>query len=186
MNHESKVITLLALMAIALFATACAPQVAQAESAGANPVAATYQDVLGMSLNNKSVADFVARNNCANSGTFELCKNAGMALWLDADRVVKTVYLYPAGTNGFTPYQGELPFNLSADDTMAAVEQKLGQPKVEFAPQAGWQPGLPDEGTTPDHAHYWAIYKRFGITIVYSSPFADDKNATVYGILVNK
>lgn len=186
MNNESKVITLLALIAIALFATACGAQPVRAESAVANPVAATYKAVLGLSLTDQNVTDFVARNNCASSGTFELCKNVGMALWLDADQVVKTVYLYPAGTNGFMPYQGELPFNLRADDTMATVQQKLGQPKVEFAPQAGWTPGMPDEGTTPDHTHYWAIYKRFGVTIIYNSPFADDQNATVYSILVNK
>jgi hypothetical protein len=60
------------------------------------------------------------------------------------------------------------------------------QPKVQQAPQAGWELGLPDESGTPDHTHYWAIYKRFGLTIVYNSPSATDKGATIYAILVNK
>ena len=77
-----------------------------------------------------------------------------------------------------------LPYGLTMNDTMASVEQRLGQPRVTYAPQAGWEPGLPDEGSSPDHAHYWAIYKRFGLTIVYNTPSADDKNATINTIYV--
>src|SRR5688500_15213411 len=79
-----------------------------------------------------------------------------------------------------------LPYGLTAQDTMASVEQKLGQPRVIYAPQAGWEPGLPDEGGSPDHAHYWAIYKRFGLTIIYNSPSPNDKGATIHAIRVNE
>ena len=75
-----------------------------------------------------------------------------------------------------------LPYGLTTQDTMASVEHKLGQPRVTYAPQAGWEPGLPDEGSSPDHAHYWAIYKRFDLTIVYNTPSANDKNATIKAI----
>jgi hypothetical protein len=78
-----------------------------------------------------------------------------------------------------------LPYGLTAQDTMASVEQKLGQPKVAFAPQAGWEAGLPDEGSSPDHMHYWAIYERFGLTIVYNTPSASDKSATIEAIYAN-
>ena len=78
-----------------------------------------------------------------------------------------------------------LPYGLTMQDTMAEVEQKLGQPKVMSAPQAGWQPGLPDAGGSPDHTTYWAVYKRFGVTIVYNTPSLSDKDATVYDILVD-
>ena len=77
-----------------------------------------------------------------------------------------------------------LPYGLTTQETMAGVEQKLGQPRVTYAPQAGWEPGLPDEGSSPDHVHYWAIYKRFGLTIVYDTPSARDKNATIHAIRV--
>ena len=79
-----------------------------------------------------------------------------------------------------------LPYGLTVQDTMAGVEQKLGQPQVVFAPQAGWESGLPDEGGSPDHLHYWAVYKRFGITIIYNTPSLFDKNATIYDIVVNE
>ena len=79
-----------------------------------------------------------------------------------------------------------LPYGLSMQDTMASVEQKFGQPKVVQAPQAGWTPGLPDAGSSPDRIHYWAVYERFGVTIVYNTPFANDKNATIRSILVTK
>jgi hypothetical protein len=78
-----------------------------------------------------------------------------------------------------------LPYGLSAQDTMASVEQKLGQPRVASAPQAGWESGLPDEGSSPDHMHYWAMYERFGLTVVYNTPSASDKSATIYAIYVN-
>jgi hypothetical protein len=78
-----------------------------------------------------------------------------------------------------------LPHGLTLQDTMASVEQKLGHPKVEHAPQAGWAPGLPDVGFTTDYIHYWAVYDRFGVTVIYNSPSASDKNATIYYIIVD-
>jgi hypothetical protein len=79
-----------------------------------------------------------------------------------------------------------LPYGLTAKDTMATVEQKLGQPREIYVPQAGWEPGLPDEGGSPDHVHYWAIYRRFGVTIVYNSPSPNNKNATIHAIRLHK
>jgi hypothetical protein len=79
-----------------------------------------------------------------------------------------------------------LPYGLTTEDTMASVEHKLGQPKVTYAAQAGWEPGLPDEGGSPDHVRYWAIYKRFGLTVVYNSPSASDKGATIHAIYVDE
>jgi hypothetical protein len=79
----------------------------------------------------------------------------------------------------------DLPYRLTIQDTMATVEQKLGQPNEVHALQAGWKPGLPDEGGSPDHITYWAIYKRFGLTIVYNSPSGSDKSATIHDILIN-
>lgn len=78
-----------------------------------------------------------------------------------------------------------LPYGLTMNDTMASVEQKLGQPRVAYASQAGWEAGLPDEGSSPDYMHYWAIYERFGLTVVYNSPSASDKSATINAIYVN-
>ena len=79
-----------------------------------------------------------------------------------------------------------LAYGFTMQDTMAGVEQKLGQPREVHALQAGWELGLPDQGGSPDHSHYWAVYDRFGITVIYNSPSAADKNATVYKILVNE
>jgi hypothetical protein len=78
-----------------------------------------------------------------------------------------------------------LPYGLTMQDTMESVEQRLGQPKVVHVPQAGWEPGLPDFGGSPDHAHYHAVYKRFGVTVVYNSPFPGNKNATIKSIIVH-
>lgn len=179
MNKLFKTLSFLAVLA--LFATACGAQAVQAVGS-----ATSYQAVLGKPLNDKDVADFIASNNCSAASSFQLCKDVGVSLWLDSDQMVRSVYLYPTRTDGFTAYKGELPLDLASNDTMATVEQKFGQPKVEHAWQAGLESGLPDEGLTPDHSHYWAIYKRFGVAIIYNSPSANDKSATIYAILVTK
>ena len=75
-----------------------------------------------------------------------------------------------------------LPYGLTMEDTRAIVEQKLGQPYVPDLPQLGWEPALPDEGGSPDRMHYWAIYRRFGIVIVYNSPSPTDRGATIHAV----
>lgn len=79
-----------------------------------------------------------------------------------------------------------LPYGLTMQDTMSSIEDKLGQPVEVHAPQAGWSPGLPDDGGSPDRFHYWAIYRRFGLTVVYDSPSLQDKNARVIAIIRHK
>jgi hypothetical protein len=176
------------LAAIALFTTACGAQVVQAQPAEkAAPKVVAYQTILGRSLNDQDVVDFIASNRCSSTGPFQVCKAAGMALLTGPGQKVEAVYLYPNRiAEDFAAYTGALPLGLSAHDTMASVEDKFGQPKVDHAPEAGWQPGLPDASGTPDHIHYWAMYSRFGVTIVYNSPSATDKGASIYAILVNK
>src|SRR5687768_1839274 len=178
---------LLALAAIALFVTTFSALVVQAQSSErAVPEAATYEAVLGKSLEDRDVADFIASNRCSSTDRFQLCNAAGMALLIGEGQKVETVYLYPSTITDFAAYKGTLPLGLSANGTMASVQDKFGQPKVQHAPQAGWEPGLPDESGTPDHTHTWAMYKRFGVTIVYNTPSATDQSATIYAILVSK
>jgi hypothetical protein len=185
MNKRFQILSILA--ALALFATACSAQVVQAQPAEkAAPKAAAYEAVIGKSLNDSGVADFITSNRCSGTGQFQMCKAAGLALWIDQNQSVETVYLYLNQVNDIAAYTGKLPLGLASNDTMASVEAKFGQPKVEHAPQAGWEPGLPDESGTPDHIHYWAMYKRFGVTVVYNSPSASDKGATIYAVLVSK
>ena len=182
MNKFFKTLSLLAV--IAFFATACIPPVV--DVAQAAPAAAGYQTMLGRSVSDQAVADFIANNNCTQTGSFQICQPAGLALWTDADQIVKTAYLYLSNSEGFTAYNGALPLGLLRNDTMASVEQKLGQPRDVHALPGPWEPGLPDEGSSPDHIHYWAVYKRFGVTVIYNTPAANDKNATIYAILVSK
>jgi hypothetical protein len=178
MNKFFKTLSFLAV--IALLISACGQVVQAAGSAD------DYQAVLGKSLTNREVANFITSNKCSSDGPFQVCKNTGIALWLDPNQTVRSVYLYPTGTDSFVAYKGTLPLGLAANDTMATIERKFGQPQIAQAPQAGWESGLPDEGASPDHVHYWAIYKRFGVTIVYNSPLPDDQNATIYALLVHE
>jgi hypothetical protein len=147
--------------------------------ARAVPEATSYRVLLGRSLTDPKVADFITSHK--RSGTVQalLCKEAGMAIWIDPDQTVKTIYLYLNDAEGFVPYKGELPLGLKFYDSMGAVQYKLKRQKIGNA-------GLPDSGETPDHLHYWASYQQAGMIIVYNSPSPEDEDATIYAILLSK
>ena len=141
----------------------------------------SYEVVLGKLLSDQAVMDFIVKHNCEPAEQFQLCKEVGMALWADSDQVVRTVYLYAGGTNGFKRYRGDLPFGLTFYDPMWRVQEKLRNLNADDS----FQTGLPDEANSPDHMHYWAVYKRFGMTIIYNSPLADE-DAYIYAILMSR
>ena len=167
------------LVLIILFSTACGPQAAQLESAKKNETTRDlYQIVLGKLLSDTQVADFLVAHNCHSASPFQICKEIGMALWVNPKQVIETVYLYLNNAHGYTPYKGELPYGLKFYDIMGAVEHKLKKQGIGNS-------GLPDEGSTPDHLHYWATYQETGMIIIYNSPSARDEDATIYAILLS-
>lgn len=182
MNKLFKVLSV--LMVIAYLLTACIPPVV--DVARAAPEEVSYRAVLGKPASDQSVAEFIASNDCAPSGSFRLCGNAGLALWLDERGIVKKAYLYAQDSGDFSAYKGELPFGLEAGDRRAEVELKLGHPLIGYAAHAGWEPGRPEEGSSPDDLHFWAVYRRFGLTIIYDTPSAEDRNAAIHAILVSR
>jgi hypothetical protein len=137
MNKLFKTLSFVA--AIAFLATACIPPVV--EAAKAAPAEVTYQAVLGKSLNDQTVAEFIASNNCTQAGPFHLCRPAGVAFGSNEDNVVKTAYLYVSAAEGFSAYRGELPMTLEASDTMADVERKLAQIRVPRLLKGGFDLG---------------------------------------------
>ena len=185
MNKLFKTLSILTI--IAFFITACAAQAVQAGPAEPDaPKAAAYETVLGKSVTSSDVADFFRSNGCTQAGEFQLCPTTGLAFWTDAGQTIRTAYLSISNSDYFAQYRGKLPSGLAADDTMATVEQKFGTPRDPHMLPGPWVPRLPDEGSTPDRVHYWAVYKGSGVTVIYNSPSADDKEATIYAILVSK
>lgn len=166
---------LLVLIVIAHCMTACSPRTVQAQQT--IPKLHKFRDMLGKPANDREIDDLLAGSPCIKAAPFQICKDAGLAFWLDSDGNVRSVYLYLNEANGFDAYSGELPFGLKFYDTLGAVEYKLSHKGVGNA-------GLPDEAASADHTHYWAIYKKAGITIIYNSPFADE-DATIYAIVLN-
>lgn len=143
-----------------------------------------YGLVLGKSMNDKVVADFIASNHCSATLPYVFCKEAGMDLLVDSNQIVVRVFLYLNKAPGlvpneadYTPYKGELPFGLKFYDTLEAVEHKLKQ-------QGVGNEGLPDSGTIPDHMRYVATYNAAGITIIYTSD--RDEDPMIHAIVVNK
>jgi hypothetical protein len=180
MNKPYKSFCILAAMT--LFITACSIQTVQAQPEEQNTSkAVTYKAVLGESLTDKNVLNFIVNNNCSSANQFQLCQDVGMALWADSDQIVKMVYLYSGNTDGFKRYRGELPFGLTFYDPMWRVEEKLRNQNADDSLE---QTGLPDEASSPDHMHYWTVYKRLGMTVIYNSSAADE-DAYIYAILIS-
>ena len=179
MKKAYKALNILAVFAFVI--TACGTQDIKMKK---QPVqkAASYEVVLGKSMSDKAVIEFIVSHNCSPADQFQVCKEIGMALWADSAQIVKTVYLYAGGTNDFRRYRGELPRGLTFYDPMWRVQEKLRNLDTDDRLD---QAGLPDEASSPDHLYYWAVYKRFGITIIYNSPFADE-DAYIYAILMNE
>lgn len=183
MNTFQKIPGLFA--ALLLLMSSCNLQGPSAQRAnGTTPEAPTYQTVLGKSVNDEEVSHFLASHDCSPVEKFHLCKDVGIALWMDSNQVVKTVWLYSGNEEGFRRYRGKLPFGLTFYDPMWLVVQKLGNLEGEDRVPITSTAGLPDEGHSPDHRHYWAVYNRFNLIVIYDLPFADE-DAYIYAILVN-
>ena len=177
MNTLTKIFGVLAV--IPLLISGCAALPVQAETDEQSVLQGTiFREMLGKSVTDKAVVNFITSNNCSIAQQFQLCKEIGMALWVDSNQRVEIIYLYLNNEAGFTPYKGELPFGLKFYDTMGAVEYKLKR-------QGVGKDGLPDSGWTPDHMYYRAVYKQAGMTVIYNSPFVDE-DATIQAVLITK
>jgi hypothetical protein len=165
------------LAAIALFSTGCAAQVVRAQPQDQAPSkAAPYEALLGKALTDPGVAGFIVSNKCSSAGQFQFCKEIGMTLGVNSNQVVETVFLYLEDADGFKAYQGELPFALKLNGSRETVEAKLKEQRVGT--------GIANEEGLFDHTHCWATYYAAGMTIIYNSPSADDRNATMHAMIV--
>ena len=178
--------TLIFLAVLSLLISACGGQNVHAEPAD-SVTAISYRAVLGKSLNDKDVADFIVSNNCSPAAEYQLCKDVGIAFWIDAKQIVNMVYLYAGNAGDFRRYRGQLPFGLSFYDPKWRVEEKIRELNTDdsLSLQETWQAGLPDEEYSPDHMRYWAFYKRYGMTVIYNSP-GDDEDAYIYAIVIGE
>lgn len=177
MNGLSK--TLALCTAISLLIAGCGGQLVNTNSE--EPVksnVAIHESLLGKSLTDDEVANFITGNHCLSVVQVELCREIGMALWIDSNQTVETVYFYLNNADGFEPYEGELPYGLKFYDTIGAVQYKLNRQGIGRA-------GLPYGAGTPDHVHYLADYHQVGLTIIYNSPVADE-DATIHAVLMRQ
>lgn len=165
---------LCSLAVITIFISSCTTQFDQTDRPIPEP--AHYNDLLGKSLNDDEILSLIDTYHCTPETGLQICKGAGMALWLGPKQIVNRIVLYLYNDDGYVPYTGELPFGLKFYDTLEAVEFKLERQGLD-------SDGLPDETGTPDHTHYWAIYSQLDMIIIYNSYFADEA-ATIYAIVV--
>lgn len=138
-----------------------------------------YEDIVGKSLNDTVVQQLIAKTGCLRNDRLIICNDAGIELWLDSRQVVKIVYFYLKNTDEFSAYQGKIPYGLKSYDNLEAVEYKLNR-------QGVGNDGLPDRDSFSMNLQYWAFYKKYGLLIIYNSPFADDDNASIYAVAISR
>ena len=167
-----------------IFVTGCGALTFQLETDEKNIFAKReYQILLDKFLSDGEVVNFISTNNCVSAEGFYLCREAGIAFWVDSMQVVKMVWLYSWSADGFSQYHGELPYGISFYDPMWLVIQKMKVFDDESTSMETSMNGLPDVGSSPDHMYYWAEYRRFNIIIIYDCPSADE-DAYIYAIVV--
>ncbi len=66
--------------------SACSAQIVQAQPEKPPTVQSTYESVLGKLQSDQEVQDFIVKHHCSASGSFELCQEFGIALWVDAQQ----------------------------------------------------------------------------------------------------
>ena len=170
------------LQSLVFLAAACSTQIPPLNREECDVTEVFCESFWGKAATDKIVADFVLRYNCNLVVQFELCEDIGVALWIDKDQVVKAIWLYSGISDSFGRYRGELPFGISFYDPLWRVQEKLRDPDSS---NALVQAGLPDETASPDHMHYWAMYKRLSMTVIYNSPGIDE-DAYIYAILISQ
>ena len=83
--------TLMILAVLSLWITACEIKAVPAQTEGQpEQKSASYEVVLGKTMTDKAVIDFIVDNNCYPADPFQLCKEIGMAWWTGPDQVVRT------------------------------------------------------------------------------------------------
>lgn len=175
--------TLIVTTILLQMGAACSAQPVQAEHIEHAPVAASYESLLGKSLDEREVDEFIASNYCSQKGQYEICGSTGIALGMDLDQKVETVYFFPGHTPSFAAFHGELPYGIQWQDSRAVVEEKLGvAPADAYINQAG----LPMEIGIPENLRLWVVYPERGITVVYNTLSAENTSATIHAVLITK
>lgn len=136
-----------------------------------NRPATGYLDLLGKNLEDHvELTDFIAQN-CDLVDRVYLCKSKGVELHMGGinGTTVLHILLFAQGADGYSQYQGELPYGLSWSDTRAEVEQKLGLPSKSFG-----------EGRLP----YSVLYEDLGLQVNYDTPSMEDMSARIHHLVV--
>lgn len=136
-----------------------------------NRSATGYLDLLGKNLEDHvELTDFIIQN-CKPWGLVYLCKSKGVELHLGGTKgTVLHIILFAQGADGYSQYQGELPYGLSWSDTRAEVERKLGSGK----------------SVGQGNLLYSVLYEDLGLEVQYDTPSTEDLSARIYYIVIKQ
>jgi hypothetical protein len=164
-------VNLLIFVIAGLFLSACGSSTSDSSSISGernNQQGSTYETLLGKTLDDNVVSDFILQNNCQLSGFHYICKSIGVELSLDSGQRVVTVFMYAQGVDGFDEYTGDLPYGLTWNSTRSDVQGQLGSPNAQ--------------GTETYTS--WDAYQDRGVYVDYDSPSAEDLSARMIRIQV--
>ncbi len=100
---------------------------------------------LGKPTTDPEVQEYLSQNECASINMSWLCYRSGVEFSYDTGSNVRGIFYYLQDDGGaFQPYEGPLPGGLSASDTKADVDRKLGPPQGSFdIDEASYPPQVP-------------------------------------------
>ncbi|OGD17416.1 MAG: hypothetical protein A2Y69_07145 [Candidatus Aminicenantes bacterium RBG_13_59_9] len=97
-------------------------------------------------------------------------KSKGLAISIDGSGLVKMIQFFSEGAEGFTEFQGVLPYTLTFLQTRAEIESILGSPEESGS-------GIYNS---------WGDYASKGIGITYNTPDPNDVDARIYSVWINR
>lgn len=153
---------------------ACALLIAVSLACGSSPgsqsadqESLSYEKLLGKPLDDPDVAQFI-RSSCKAEMHY-VCRSHGIEI-SDDGQIIKGLWLYAQGSDGFQQYPGKLPYDLVWQDTRAQVEEKLGVPSESY------------DGIGETRA--WVFYPDIELLITYDTASNANPADLMYSILI--
>lgn len=98
---------------------------------------------LGKPTTDPEIQEYVIQNECESTGMERRCFRSGVDFSYDTGGKVSGMWYHLQGSNLHQPYKGPVPGDLSASDTKADVDRKLGPPQQTYPGRASYPPQVP-------------------------------------------
>src|ERR1035437_2897307 len=135
------------------------------------------QRFVGMNINSKEVKEYINTLGTKpdtvkfSQSYYYTFKAKGIDFAMTSSDTITSVFLYSEGSDEYTRFKGDIPYNLQFSDTRKIVEQKLGKP---------------DDAGAGGVVNNYSGWNSKGIQITYSSLDTNDMLNPIHHIAIIK